>query len=273
MILTLIKKNNIIISELINLLPNSNIYIDQKYNNFTHIISDDKDIINILYISEYINIINNYIYNIITNEIKYFNKNIINKKYEVINLINQIITEINNNIIIDDVCTYIKNSNFNEFLNVLYLLFILKNKSQCIIDAIKLKVNNNNVYLRHKHIYNYDMLLSNKHKIQNNIGLTPDIINTQQYINNTYDFTKLDKNNIDAIHMNELNGNKYINSFINNFFNEKQLTEKGYNNIGKLIDYGKSNEIKLYNNYARRKAYNKGKSENTEISVFELFQL
>jgi len=273
MFLTLIKKINIIINDLNVLIPNSNRYINQKHNDYLDIITNKNDFINILYLSNYIYLINNYIYNITTYDIKYFNKNINDKKYDIINLLKEIINNINNIINIDDVCVYIKNSNINELVNILYLLFILKNNILCIKYAIKLKLNNNNVYLRHLYIYNYDALINNTFKLSNNTGLKPDVITKQQYINDSRCFTDFDKNNINIIQMTQLNGNKYINSFINLFFEEIKLKKKNYNNNGKLIDYGKSNEIKLYNNYVRKISHNKGVIQNTEISVFELFKI
>jgi len=217
MFLTLIKKINIIINDLNILIPNSSHYNNQKQNDYLNIITNKNDFINILYLSNYIYLINNYIYNITTYDIKYFNKNINDKKYDIINLLKEIINNINNIINIDDVCVYIKNSNINELVNILYLLFILKNNILCIKDAIKIKLNNNNVYLRHSYIYNYDALINNTFKLSNNTGLKPEVITKQQYINGSHSFTDFDKKNIKIIQMKQLDGNKYINSFINLF--------------------------------------------------------
>jgi hypothetical protein len=274
MILTLIKKINIIINDLLNLLQNSNIYINKKYDDFSHILADDKiNIQNLISLSEYIYIINNYIFNLIIFQKQYFNKNIYEKINEININITDIINIVNKNDIFDDICTYIKNSNDNEYLHILYLLFITKSNNKCIINVIAKKMNNNNVYFRNSTVYNYDSLILNKHKLNPYIGLTSDFIEESKYINNTADYIQLNKNNINTISDNVFKNNKFINEFINNYYDSLQLTEKEYNNIGVLIDYGKSVEIQLYNDYTRRQAYNKGNMNNTDISVFELFNL
>jgi hypothetical protein len=106
-----------------------------------------------------------------------------------------------------------------------------------------------------------------------NRGLTPGFVVQSKYINNTSDYTQLNKNNISIIYDNILKHNKFINEYINNYYDLLELNKNKYNNIGVLTDYDKSIEIKLYNNYARRCAYNKGNTNNAEISVFELFNL
>ena len=149
MILTLIKKINIIINDLLNLLQNSNIYINIKYADFIHILTDNKiNIQNLNYLSEYIYIINNYIFNLIVFQKQYFNKNIQEKINEVNTNINEIIDIINKNDVVDDICTYIKNSNYDEYLHILYLLFIIKNDNKCVVDVIVKKMNNTNIYSR-----------------------------------------------------------------------------------------------------------------------------
>ena len=274
MILTLIKKINIIINDLLNLLQNSNIYINKKYDDFSHILADDKiNIQNLISLSEYIYIINNYIFNLIIFQKQYFNKNVYDKINEININITDIINVVGKNDIFDDICTYIKNSNDNEYLHILYLLFITKSNNKCIVDVIAKKMNNNNVYFRNLTVYNYDSLILNKYKLNPYIGLTSDFIEETKYINNTVDYIQLNKNNINTISDNVLKNNKFINEYINSYYDSLQLTEKKYDNIGVLIDYGKSIEIQLYNNYTRRQAYNKGTMNNTEISVFELFNL
>lgn len=273
MILTLIKKINNIINDILNILQNSNIYINNNYEEFVDILSNDEiNIYNIISLSEYIYIINNYIYNIIINEKKNFNTNIKDKINEINIHVNDIIKIINENLIINDICAYIKNSNNNEFLHILYLIFLLKNKNKCIIDTITEKMNENNVYLRNMNVYNYDSLIFNEYNNINKNGLTSEFIKQTQYINNDAEYTEKNKN-IKIINDNLLRHNKFINEFVNNYYDTIELKDKEYNNFGALIDYGKSVEIQLYNDYTRRHAYNKGTMNKTEISVFELFNL
>jgi hypothetical protein len=276
MILTLIKNINIIINDLLNLLLNSNLYINNKYTDFIDILANDEvNIKNIIYLSEYIYIINNYIFNIITFENKHFNANINDKISNIQVDINGIINIINDRKknINSDLCAYIKNSNNDEYLHILYLLFITKYNDKCVADSIYEKMNDKNNYSRNYTAYDYDSLVLNKNMSNPNRGLTPGFVVQSKYINNTSDYTQLNKNNISIIYDNILKHNKFINEYINNYYDLLELNKNKYNNIGVLTDYDKSIEIKLYNNYARRCAYNKGNTNNAEISVFELFNL
>lgn len=274
MILTLIKKINNIINELLYILQNSNIYLNNKYNEYENIITnDDINIFNLISLSEYIYIINNYIYNIIINDKKNFNENINNKIQEINVNINNIINIIHNNINQNEICTYIKNSNHNELISILYILFITKILNKCIYDSIISKLSNLDIYLNNNLIYNYDSLICNNNQFvkSDQTGLNIDFIKSNQFINNNIDFTK--KGEFKKINNNIMKHNKFINNYINNYFNEISLTQNEYKNTGVLIDYGKSIEIQIYNDYTRKHAYNKGMMNKTEISVFELFNL
>tara|TARA_Y100000389_G_C17465968_1_gene525548 strand:- start:1139 stop:1963 length:825 start_codon:yes stop_codon:yes gene_type:complete len=274
MILTLIKKINNIIIELLYILQNSNIYLNNKYNEYENIITnDDINIFNLISLSEYIYIINNYIFNIIINDKKKFNENINNKIQEINVNINNIINIIYNNINQDEICTYIKNSNHNELISILYILFITKILNKCIYDSIISKLSNLDIYLNNNLIYNYDSLICNNNQFDklDKTGLNVDFIKSTQFINNNIDFTK--KGELKKLNNNIMRHNKFINNYINNYFNEISLTQNEYKNTGVLIDYGKSIEIQIYNDYTRKHAYNKGVMNKTEISVFELFNL
>lgn len=274
MILTLIKKINNIIIELLYILQNSNIYLNNKYNEYENIITnDDINIFNLISLSEYIYIINNYIYNIIINDKKNFNENINNKIQKINVNINNIINIIHNNINQNEICTYIKNSNHNELISILYILFITKILNKCIYDSIISKLSNLDIYLNNNLIYNYDSLICNNNQFYklDQTGLNVDFIKSNQFINNNIDFTK--KGELKKLNNNIMRHNKFINNYINNYFNEISLTQNEYKNTGVLIDYGKSIEIQIYNDYTRKHAYNKGMMNKTEISVFELFNL
>lgn len=274
MILTLIKKINNIINELLYILQNSNIYLNNKYNEYENIITnDDINIFNLISLSEYIFIINNYIYNIIINDKKNFNENINNKIQEINVNINNIINIIYNNINQGEICAYIKNSNQNELISILYILFITKISNKCILDSIISKLSNPDIYLNNNLIYNYDSLICNNNQFlkSDQMGLNVEFIKSNQFVNNNIDFTK--KGEFKKLNNNIMRHNKFINNYINNFFNEISLTQNEYKNTGVLIDYGKSIEIQIYNDYTRKHAYNKGMMNKTEISVFELFNL
>lgn len=275
MILSLIKKINNVILELLSLLPNSRDYIDINNINITI------DVINISTISElsiYLFKINYYLYSL--QEIKKtFNENIIFKKQEIENILKEIKNKIYENIElnISDYSIYIKNSNIEELNSILYIIYITSNKNEKIINEVKNKMNDENVYLRHEVIYNYDNLLYGKISINDTMGLTTNLVKNTKFINNSEinNYTKYNKNKIKEIKLTSSIGNKYINNFLNEYFMEKTLTPQTYTNKGKLIDVNKSNEIKIYNEYVRSnvrtdKAQN---FNNLEISIFEAFSL
>ena len=142
-------------------------------------------------------------------------------------------------------------------------------------------MNETNIYLEDKNIYNYDKLLLGENIKKEEIGINKNYIINNKYINiNTNDITLNDENIDNLKNYNIIKCNKYIKNIINNFFNEFDLKQLSYENRGLLIDYDKSNEIKLYNDYLRRKNFHKENklnqkniSNKLEISIFEVFNL
>ena len=281
MFLTLIKKININIVEITNLITNSYIYINKKYIDYEYNtnIYENIDIITVLKTSEYIYIINNFIYQLKTNEKNYINKEINIKIYEIKNYIKEIINILFKKLNIEELCEYIINSNKNELYYILYIIFLSKIKNKCIINKINEKINEKNIYIQHKEIYNYDNIINGINIRKQNKGIDEKFIKNSNYINTNKNIIKINEEIINKKNYNIINCNKLINEYIFNYYNKIELIKKEYNNNGNLIDYGKNNEIKLYNNYMRRKTYNKGINLNKknaiqlEKSIFEVFNI
>ena len=281
MFLTLIKKININIVEITNLITNSYIYINKKYIDYEYNtnIYENIDIITVLKTSEYIYIINNFIYQLKTNEKNYINKEINIKIYEIKNYIKEIINILFKKLNIEELCEYIINSNKNELYYILYIIFLSKIKNKCIINKINEKINEKNIYIQHKEIYNYDNIINGINIRKQNKGIDEKFIKNSNYINTNKNIIKINEEIINKKNYNIIKCNKLINEYIFNYYNKIELIKKEYNNNGNLIDYGKNNEIKLYNNYMRRKTYNKGINLNKknaiqlEKSIFEVFNI
>ena len=273
MILTLIKKINTNIASLVSLLPSSKQFIDLQYIENTLI--DVLDVHNIGGLSQYLYILYNFLDKIKEFK-KEFNENIIFKIQEVENTLKDVINNATASIKKDikDFTAYIKNSNSKELKDILYIIYISDIDNIDIINEIKYKVNDDNVYLRHKVIYDYDYLLNGKLKVNDTMGLTSDVVNQTRFINDKDKdlYTKVKKDKIIELHSKPNIGDKYINCFLNDFYTDKTLVKKKYTNRGKLIDINKSNEIKIYNEYV--KGNSKGEDYNRlEVSVFEAFNV
>lgn len=165
MILTLIKKNNELIKDLIlygDIELNDYVFNFKYYENALSIDTEDEiNILHLLNLSEYIDDVKKLIKNIKNDEI---NSNINKLKIIIIN---------RSKILKEDILAYIKNVNFDKEIKILINLIILID-SDVFYKSIFNKLNYNKVYHRNLNVYNYDGIIFNKEFLSSNTILTTD---------------------------------------------------------------------------------------------------
>jgi hypothetical protein len=227
-----------------------------------------------LLLQEYIYIINKYINSIISNDKNNINHSINNQIHEIKNTINELMGIVRKNIQIEDLCTYISNSNANELTNVLYLLVSLYTNYNITIPynlykAISTKLTNSNIYLKNLDIYNYEGLFNNSNS-NKTLGLNSEFVKQTDFVKHTpNEYTKL-KNNATPIKMKNVKTSELIDDFLNSYFDNLNLITKPYNIIGKSNDTS-TIEIMLYN-MGIKKTTRFG-IEQAEISIFETLKI